>query len=667
MEEKKNRKHLIVLAIFLLFLFSILIAQFYRIQIIENDKWTTEAKKQHFFIVKEPFLRGKFISNTSIKKGHPEIPQSFVVDVEKFHLYVDPQSIPKKNRSPISQELGQILNLSINEKITLKEQFYKKSRSRKLALWLDQETRNAILEWWYPYCKKNKIPRNALYFINDYRRSYPFGKLLGQVLHTIQETKDEKTNQAIPTGGLELYFNSYLKGKQGKRRLMRSPRNSFETGEVISIPENGADIYLTINHCLQAIAEEGLEKGVKKCKGKAGWAVMIEPRSGEILALAQYPFFNPSEYQYYFNNPLLTEQTRVKAITDANEPGSVMKPFTLAAALLANEQLKEKGEAPIFDPLAKISTSDGRFKGRSKPLNDTRFHAFLNMEMALQKSSNRYMARLVESIIKRLGVDWYRNVLQECYGFGKKTGIELPAESSGVLPMPGKKHPNGSLEWSGATPYSLAMGHNVQITGLQIARAYCIFANGGYLIQPTLIQKIVRKNVHNENELLLEHTENWQKGAPKVMTNEIVDTVVRAMKYVTKTGGTSVKANVLGYTEAGKTGTANKVVNGGYSQTQYCSTFVGFTPVKNSAFVLLVTMDEPEYGYVPGLGRVHMGGNCTAEVFREIATKSLQYLGIPSDDLYGYAIGDPRYDSSKADWVKEAKQLGELYEKWNKK
>lgn len=666
MDGKKYRIQHIALAIFLLVLFSILIAQFYRIQVVENEKWTKEARKQHFFLVKEPFLRGKFISNASIKQGHPEIPQSFVVDVEKFHLYVDPQSIPLKSRKVITQELGRILNLSTNEKVTLREQFNKKSRSRKLALWLDHETRNAILDWWHPYCQKNKIPRNALFFINDYQRSYPFGKLLGQVLHTIQETKDEKTSQAIPTGGLELYFNSYLKGKQGKRRLMRSPRNSFETGEVISNPENGADIYLTINHCLQAIAEEGLEKGVKRCKGKAGWAVMIEPKSGEILALAQYPFFNPSEYQYYFNNPLLTEQTRVKAITDANEPGSVMKPFTLATALLANDTLKEKGESPLFDPLAKMSTSDGRFKGRNKPLNDTRFHAFLNMEMALQKSSNRYMARLVESIIKRLGVDWYRNVLQECYGFGKKTGIELPAESCGVLPMPGKKHPNGTFEWSGATPYSLAMGHNVQITGLQIARAYCIFANGGYLIKPTLIQKIVRKNANQTDDILLDNRGN-EKKAPQVLKKEIVDTIVRAMKFVTKAGGTSVKANVLGYTEAGKTGTANKVVNGSYSQTQYCSTFVGFTPVQNPAFVLLVTMDEPEYGYVPGLGRVHMGGNCTAEVFREIATKSLQYLGTPSDDPYGYAVGDPRYDATKADWVREAKQLGELYEKWNKK
>lgn len=666
MLTQKNRKHLLILAFILFALFSTLIAQFYRIQVIENEKWTKEARKQHFLVVKEPFLRGKFISNTSVKKGHPEIPQSFVLDVEKFHLYADPLSIPLQHRGPTANQLIRILNLTISEKIALKKQFGKKSRSRKLAMWLDTETRDLVLRWWLPYAKKNKIPRNALFFINDYRRSYPFGKLLGQVLHTIQEAKDETTQQGIPTGGLELYFNSYLKGKQGKRRLMRSPRNSFETGEVISIPQNGSDIYLTINHCLQAIAEEELEKGVKKCKGKAGWAVMIEPKTGYIFALAQYPFFNPSDYQYYFNNPILTEQTCVKAITDANEPGSVMKPFTIATALKANDLLKEKGEEPLFDPAAKVSTSNGRFKGRSKPLNDTHFHAYLNMEMALQKSSNRYMARLVESIIRRLGKDWYRNILHDCYGFGKKTGIELPAESNGVLPMPGKKHPNGTFEWSGATPFSLAMGHNVQITGIQLARAYCIFANGGRLITPTLIRKIVRKNSSGAEEALVDHTgEEWQKNAPEVMSKEIIQSVIRGMKFITKTGGTAARANIWGFTEAGKTGTANKVVNGSYSPTQYCATFVGFTPVKEPAFVLLVTMDEPEYGYVPGIGKVHNGGICTAEVFRGIATRSLQYLGIPSDDPYGYPVGDPRYDPKKADWVAETRQLKDLYDKWN--
>jgi cell division protein FtsI (penicillin-binding protein 3) len=664
--QLSDRKRLLWLALGLFFLFSLLVAQFYRIQILEGAKWVKEARRQHFFVVKEPFIRGTFFSNTDVKKGHPALLQSFVVDIQKFHFYVDPLSIPASHRRPVIGRLMQMIDLSVSEQIAFAGQFERKSRSRKLAMWLDIEARDAVLQWWLPYASRHKLPRNALFFVSDYQRSYPFGKLLGQVLHTIQNQKDEITQEAIPTGGLELQFNRYLKGKQGKRRLMRSPRNAFETGEVIASPEDGANIYLTINHCLQAIAEEEIAKGVKKSNAKAGWAVMMNPYTGEILALAQYPFFYPYDYQAYFNKPDLIENTRVKALTDANEPGSVMKPLTMAAALQANEVLRVRGEKPIFSPQDKIVTSNSHFKGRSKPLKDVHFHRFLNMDMALQKSSNTYVARLVESIIDRLGKQWYREFLQDTLGFGVKTGVELPAESGGVLPTPGKLHPNGTLEWSAPTPYSLAMGHNIQATALQLVRAYAIFANGGYLVEPTIIRKIVKKNQKGEEEVLRDNTgQKRSQQFPRVLHAEIVQRTVQAMKYATKAGGTASRANVWGYTEAGKTGTANKIVNGVYSPTQYCSTFVGFTPVVHPAFVLLVTLDEPEYGYVPGVGKKHHGGACCAPVFREIATRSLEYLGTPSDDPHGYPSGDPRYDPEKADWLPEIRRLQEIYQAWN--
>lgn len=664
--NSSDRIRLFGLAIGIFFLFSLLISQFYRIQIIEGDKWTREARKQHFFIVREPFLRGTFYSNTSIKKAHPSSPQKLVFDIQKFHLYIDPDSIPAKRRKPIADYLLSVLNLNASEKLGFRSQFSKKSRSRKLAMWLDVDTRDNILTWWNPYAKKYKIPRNALFFLTDYQRSYPFGKLLGQVLHTVQSNKDEKTKQALPTGGLELTFDSYLRGKQGKRRLMRSPRNAFETGEIIALPEHGADIYLTINHGLQTIAEEELEKGVKKSKSKAGWAVMMDPFTGEILALAQYPFFHPAEYQNYFNDKQLIEHTKIKSLTDANEPGSVIKPFTMAAALKANDVLREKGEKPLFDPEAKMETANGRFPGRSKALTDTHTHRFLNLDLALQKSSNVYVARLAEAMVNRLGKEWYRGVLHDCFGFGQKTGIELPGESCGVLPMPGKKHPNGKFEWSGSTPYSLAMGHNIQATGLQLVRAYAVFANGGLLVQPTMLRQIVKTHSDGSKDVLKDYTKPGQRPPfPRVMSETMVNRLLRALKSVTKQGGTSSRANIWGYTEAGKTGTANKIVGGRYSETLYTSTFVGFAPLGRPAFVLLVTMDEPEYGYAPGIGKKHHGGTCCAPVFREIATRSLEYLGIPPDDPHGYPQGDPRYSAEKADWLPEIQKLKEIYETWN--
>lgn len=657
----QDRKPLLFVALTVFILFSLLIAQFYHIQILEGEQWAAKAEKQHFFVIKEPFIRGTFYSNPYVQGGHPPQFQPLVVDVPKFHLYADPISIPAEFKKEIAEHLIAFLSLHPLERLQLTQQFDKSSRSRKLAMWLDKETYLTILKWWQGYAKERKIPRNALFFVKDYKRSYPFGKFLGQLLHTIQNKKEEKTDQALPTGGLELYFNSYLKGKNGKRKLMRSPRNSLETGNVISYPEHGADIYLTINPVLQAIAEEEIEKGVKKSKGKGGWIGIMDPYTGEILALAQYPFFYPPDYQKHFNDPELIEHTKVKAITDANEPGSVFKPFTIAIALKANQELLRRGEKPLFDPADKISTSSGRFPGRSKPISDTRTHPYLNLDMAMQKSSNIYMARLVERIIARLGNDWYRLQLQ-LFGFGQKTGIELPAESAGVVPTPGKLHPNGALEWSTPTPFSISFGHNIQVTTLQLLRAYGVLANGGYLVKPTLIRAIAKKPYDVNHQY---NCPSSQQEFPRIYDKEIVERVVQSMRYVTKPGGTAVKADVPGYTEVGKTSTPKKIIGSHYSEKLYCPLFVGFTPAINPSFVIAAVIDEPEYGYIPGLGKNHHGGNCTALVFKEVARRSLEYAGVPLDDPFGYPYGDPRHDSNKQVWMHEVKKLKEMYEKWN--
>jgi cell division protein FtsI (penicillin-binding protein 3) len=657
----KDRKRLLAVGFLLLLLFCGLILRYYQIQITEGEEWSRLARRQHYFIVKEPFTRGTFYASSKGKKGHPEKEQKLVVDIEKFHLHIDPESFPEKNKKEISSVLSRLLDIPKEENESFERQFYVKSRSRKLAMWLDPEHKSVILEWWNVFARKNKIPRNALFFVSDYKRSYPFGPLLGQVLHTVQDIKEEATHQACPTGGLELYCNQHLKGKLGKQRLMRSPRNSIETGDVIAYPENGADVYLTIDLTLQSIAEEELEKGVKKCKAKCGWAVMMDPHSGEILALAQYPFFYPGDYQKYFNDPELIQHTKVKAATDANEIGSVMKPITVACALLANEELEKRGEKPLFSPDEKISCASGKFPGRSKPITDTHSHAFLNMNMAIQKSSNIYVARLVERIVERLGSPWYRNVLKDVFGFSLKTGIELPSESPGILPTPGKFHPNGTLEWSTPTPFSMAFGHNLQATSIQMLRVSSVIANGGYLVKPTIIRKIVKKEEDGSETIVFEP----EKQMKQVLSKDITDLITRGMKFATKLGGTCRRGDVAGYTEAGKTSTSKKIVNGAYSEKFYIGSFIGFTPVKDPAFILLVTMDEPEYGYIQGVGKNHNGGACASTVFKEVARRSLAYLGIAPDDPHGYPPGDPRYDPEKADWVAENKRLNELYKKWN--
>ena len=655
----QNKKRLLILVSALFCLFMLLIVQFYRLQIMEHSKWQKKAKMQHYFVISEPANRGTFWANTSLKKGHPDIPQKLAVDIRKYHLHIDPNSLPEEYKREIAQNLMALSLPKPHETWRFFLQFEKKSRDRKLVSWLDEEKKTAILSWWRPYAKTRKIASNAIFFVPDNLRSHPFGHLLGQVLHTVQLQPNEKTKACIPTGGLELSCNKYISGKNGKKRLMRSPRHSLEIQQIISEPEHGADCHLTINPCLQAIAEEEVEKGVKSCQAKSGWAIVMNPHTGEIYAMAQYPYFVPDQYPLYFNQKELMEHTKPKMIVDANEPGSTMKPITLAIALAANVELKKQGKSPIFSPLDKIDTSRGNFPGRGKkPLTDTHFHHYLNMYLALQKSSNIYVATLVQRIIQTLGEDWYRKQLHEVFAFGKKTGIELPGEVFGVLPTPGKKHPNGRLEWSVPTPYSLAMGHNVQATALQMVRAYAIFANGGFLVKPHLIKKIVKKD-----EVLVDNSTELERV--KVLDEAVVKEVCKAMGLAMKPGGCGFNGTVWGYTEAGKTGTSMKLVGGAYSDKSHYASFIGFTPMKNPEFVILAGMDEPKAYYIPGKGPNHFGGICAAPVFREIARRSLEYLGVYPDDPAGYPKSDPRYDAAKADGIKEAESLKKLYEEWN--
>lgn len=649
----------------MLLLFSLLIIQFFRLQIVQHTRWEKQALAQHTVVVKEPFRRGVFYSNTSIKSAHPAPPQPFVIDVPKFHLYIDSNSIPEKEREEIATVLHQFLDLKVNEeKAYIRAQFDKDSRSRKLAMWLSGEKKLDIETWWKKFARQKKIARNALFFVKDYQRSYPFGKMLGQVLHTVRELRDEVTEQCIPTGGLEYVFDEYLQGKSGKRFFFRSPRHSMDIGKVIEEPLDGADVYLTINHCLQAIAEEEIEQQVKKTEAKRGWAVMMDPHTGEVLALAQYPFYYPERYRDYFNDERLLDETHVKAVTDPYEPGSTMKVITMAVCLMANEELKKRGKPPLFDPFEKVSVLPTMFPGRTKYLRDIRTHQYMNMFMAIQKSSNVYMAKILHRVIEQLGEEWYRNALQEVFGFGKKTGIELPGESPGLLPTPGKIHPNGTLEWSKPTPYSLAMGHNILVNAFQMLRNFAIICNGGYEVKPTLIRKISRRLADGSEQILLNNSFS-PKNRVQHLDPQISTQLITAMKYVTKNGGAARKADIYGYTEGGKTSTSEKIINGKYSKKDHISTFIGFAPATNPRFVLIVVIDEPPYKFIPGIGNNQYGGNCAAPAFQRIGRRTLEYLGVDPDDPYGYPVGDPRRDASKADWQKEVEELKKLYDKWN--
>ncbi|OGN62518.1 MAG: hypothetical protein A3F09_05570 [Chlamydiae bacterium RIFCSPHIGHO2_12_FULL_49_11] len=643
----------------LLLLFASLLVRFFIIQVGEEEKWSSLAKKQHYLTLALPHKRGVFYSNTEIKYGQPHEKVPFVVDVMKYHLYIDPKLMPTGFKDEIIGALAGFLGRDPHA-ADFRKDFFLRSRSRKVAAFLSHAEADKIESWWNEYARKHNIPKTVVYFQKDFRRLYPFGSLLGQVLHTVRLDRDPHTFASIPTGGLEQYFNTVLSGKDGKRTLLRSPHYKMEADTEDSPPVAGCDIYLTVNHTLQAIAERELEKGVKRARAKGGWCVVMDPHTGHILATAQYPFFNPENYNEYYNDAAKTADTKPKCITDCFEPGSPMKPLMLALALKANEVRREKHLSPVFDPEAKMETMPVMFAGRAIPVKDVRNHKYLNMKMAIQKSSNVYPAKVTELVIKTMAISWLRNQLEMVFGFGTPTQVELSGENKGYVPTPGKILPSGLMEWSLPTPYSLAMGYNLMTNSLQMARAFSVIANGGYLVTPTLVKKIVRHTEAGEEEVFFR-----ERPKTKVLSKKICRSILEAMKYSTKPGGSAHLADVFGYTEAGKTGTSEKIVDGQYSKSVHFSSFVGIIPAKKPRFVIYVCLDEPEKKWIEGYGMNHFGGKRPAETFRAIATDALEYLGVMRDDPYGRPSQDPRFDPQKADWYPEVKELTKLYDEWN--
>ena len=657
MKHSKDVHRLLCLAIGMLTLFCFIIFQFYKIQMIEGEKWEKLARAQHCISLVEPYKRGRFIVTNRLKEKHPEQVTPLVFDVKKFHLYIDPLSICEHLKRPIALRLAQLLSLSSEEKDLIWEQFGKKVRRRRLKMWIDETEKKILLDWWTSFAKLHKIPSNALYFEDHYQRVYPYGALLGNVLHTIRDDRDSINQRALPTGGLEWNFDPYLQGTPGKRFRLRSPKKALEEGILVSYPEDGADVYLTIDLHIQAIAEEEIERAVKQFGAKSGWVVMINPQNGEVYALAQYPSFDPSEYRKYYNDPALLFTTKVQAITDAFEPGSTMKPISIAIAFLANQELKRRGKPPIFDPNEMIAVSDGMFPGRKNPVRDVGVYHYLNMHLAMQKSSNIYVARLIQRVVEALGHQWYRKQLEEIFGFGTLTGIELPSESLGLLPDFAKTHENGKPQWSTPTPYSLAFGYNLLANTMQILRAYAILINGGSAIKPTLVKKVVK-----ENNILFESSIPERKP---LFDPEISRQIIQALKGVTKPGGLGFRADIPGYTEGGKSGTTEKIIQGVYSKERHYSSFVGFTPTSNPKFLVYVAIDEPESRYMPGIGKTYFGGRCAAPVFRDLMKRTYQYLGIPPDDPHGFSTGHLYSDLEKGAWKEQATFLKNLYLNWN--
>lgn len=419
--------------------------------------------------------------------------------------------------------------------------------------------------------------------MNEAKRVYPKGRLASHIVGSVGVD-----NQALE--GVELHFDQYLKTRGGKVFLEKDAGGrTLSSG--VDKEAKGNNIVLTIDEGLQGIVEREIEKAMVQWRAAAASVIMMDPFTGEILALANRPSYDP-------NNPGNAKdfEKRNRAITDYYEPGSTFKIVAGVGALEEN----------IVKPHTLFDVSRGSIEVGGKTIRDVHKYGVLTFKEVIQKSSNVGTIMIGMKLGKER-IYKYEKLL----GIGEKTGIDLPGEVSGLMLPPER--------WSGTSLGAIPIGQEVAVTPLQILRAYSAIANGGFLVRPHVVSEIISP----EGQLLFSFMDNEKKRiiSPGTagMFKEILKSVVE--------GGTGERASVEGEEVAGKTGTAQMIdpKTKRYSREKYVSSFVGFVPVDNPRFALIVVVYEPK-------GQIY-GGVVASPVFRDIANQAFSYLNIPRKDI----------------------------------
>jgi cell division protein FtsI/penicillin-binding protein 2 len=395
--------------------------------------------------------------------------------------------------------------------------------------------------------------------------------------------------------GLEYQCESWLHGENGLKTVVRDARRKafWLADEGYRPPRDGFHVVLTIDAAIQSAAERELEKAVKACEAESGVAIVMHPKTGAILALANFPGFDPNEYGDYG-----AARYRNRALTDPYEPGSTFKPFVASAALAAGAV--RLGE--VFD------CERGQFVDGARVLHDHHPYGLLTFEDIVIKSSNIGMAK----VGKKLGNErMYQGV--KAFGFGETTGVDLLGEDPGMV------HP--LAKWNSFTTTSVPMGHEIGVTSLQITRAFCAFANGGKLIRPYVIRAVLAA----DGTVVRDFSDPAPLG--QALSPEAANTMKEKVLTAVVNQGTGSKAKLPRYQVFGKTGTAQiaKQGGGGYKQRDYVGSFIGGAPASDPQLVTFVAIRRPN----PAKG--YYGGTIAAPAVREILSYALAYLQIPPD------------------------------------
>ncbi|HWU82422.1 MAG TPA: penicillin-binding protein 2 [Methylophilaceae bacterium] len=412
---------------------------------------------------------------------------------------------------------------------------------------------------------------SGVFMQREYRRYYPAGEVTA---HLVGFTGIDDNGQE----GFELKYQNWLSGKPGSRRVIKDRQGHIvEDLEAVKVPQDGKDLVLSIDRKIQYLAYRELASAVELHKAKAGAAIVLDAKTGEVLAMVNLPTYNP-------NNPVrIAGKSRNRAIVDMFEPGSTLKPVTAAAAL----------ETGNFTPETTIDTAPGTLRIGPATIHDAHREGVLTVAQVIQKSSNVGSSKIALTLQPQYLWSVFNRI-----GLGAPTHIGFPGEAAGIV--------RNYKTWRPIEQATMSFGHGISLTLLQLARAYTVFANEGEL-RPVSLLKLSESPVGQQ-----------------VFSAKTANSVKDMLELAVLPGGTAPRAQVLGYRVAGKTGTAHKLGPGGYLPDSYVSSFVGMAPASNPRLIIAVMIDEPTTGS-------YYGGLVAAPVFSNIMSGTLRMLAIPQD------------------------------------
>jgi cell division protein FtsI (penicillin-binding protein 3) len=560
---------------------ALLIAgRLFYVQIIQHREWTTRATLQQQRTFQVAPRRGILYD-----RDLHELAMTVLVN----SIYAVPGDIPKEDRAAEAQQLSAILHRYPDDRFTESTSILKRINDSRYFTWIARKQDPRVV------AQVRALHLKGIFFQKEFKRFYPENDVAAQVLGYVG-TDD------TGLGGIELKFDHILHGKPG-RMLTALDARRHVLGSVERDPQPGENMVLTLDANIQFMAEQALDHAMEHVKPLNGTIVVQDSHTGQILALAIRPTFNPNDFRH--TSP---ELLRDHAVSDVYEPGSTFKLVTYSAALDTHVTALDQ----------KIDCEGGKIDVAGRIVHDDHYNGVLTIPQALAVSSDVAAIKLAE----RMGKDTFYSYIH-AFGFGQRTGIELPGETRGLLKPPNR--------WQPTTIGSIPMGQEVGVTPIQLVTMASTIANGGMYLPPHIVLRetdLTRGSAGLEPQPFHagETLPNpLPPGAHRVITTATAAEMRQLMEGVVM-NGTGRPAQLNGYSAGGKTGTAQKidVRTHTYSKTKYIASFVGFAPISDPVVTIAVIIDSPSVGS-------HFGTAVSAPVFHELAQQILEYLGVPHD------------------------------------